>query len=228
MVNVAKKFINFGYHSMYWTHPCLQSIMRSRVPVGLVWGEEDNIMPVETGRITVELCRKLSKDVGLSVVSGAGHTPFHFEGGREFAEKVWEACEQVLLVSNGDYDVVATGQDKNTKRDFFSDGIIRSHMHGLLDETYVTECRKRENIRNSASPNAQDTSLLQVHDAFEIHYKHEHKYMPTTRWVSSFSLHATRENIKDMYQHLHASVDRIAELMRGDDTGDVERKEFVG
>jgi hypothetical protein len=224
MVNVAKKFMNVGYHSMFWTHPCLQCIMRSRVPVALVWGGDDNIMPLETGRITVELCGKLGKVVGLSVVEGAGHTPFHFEGGKEFAEKVRESCENIQQQhrtnsSDSGSAVDAIQSDSAYAaggRNRFSDVLVRNHIRGLLDETYALECAEEEAKRNHSDTDPEtELDLIEVDDSCLLHHKHEHKYINTTRWVSSFSFHATRENLDDMYEHLHSSVDRIAAAMAG-------------
>ena len=246
MVNVAKKFMNVGYQSMYWTHPCLQCILRSRLPVGLVWGEKDGIMPMDTGRLTVELCKKLDKDIHMDVVEGAGHTPFHYEGGVDFAEKVKDAVFKIHKNATQCGAMAGTGGGQHVgtrlqprKKPLYDD-LIHAHICGLLDETYALNVMKVEcglngsavvpdgaassqHVQSEQDDGTPDEAapLLQVHgdtllDSSMHHHQHSHRYIHTSRWTSSFSLQATRENLEDMYRHLHSSVDRIAALLQND------------
>lgn len=95
MVNIPSKFIHLGFATSYWAHPQLNDILRSKLKFGMIWGEKDDLMPLETGRLLVDIGRKLGKKFVLEPVPGAGHSPFHVNGGTDFVQALHKVVAQM-------------------------------------------------------------------------------------------------------------------------------------
>jgi pimeloyl-ACP methyl ester carboxylesterase len=78
-VNVPAKFVAVTPldGGVYWTRPMLNQLLqrgssKQMPPVAMIWGEEDGITPIATGRLVAELA-----NISLEPLVGVGHSPFH-------------------------------------------------------------------------------------------------------------------------------------------------------
>ena len=90
--HVVSKFITISPNglSSYWNRPAILDLLTSNVPLAFVYGEADNLMPPEQGRIVEELmqCDEEKNEQLVYLVPEAWHMPFHINGGAPFVEKV--------------------------------------------------------------------------------------------------------------------------------------------
>lgn len=59
---------------IWWSRPVLREILALEVPVSVLWGEHDDIFPVDHGKM---LAHVLGNKTDLYVVKGAEHNPAH-------------------------------------------------------------------------------------------------------------------------------------------------------
>lgn len=94
MTNISKKFICMRFRSSYWAYPQLNNLLNCEHKVGLIWGAKDDLMPIETGRLIMQMGELLGKKFYLETIASAGHSPFHLNGGTDFVA----ALNQVVRV----------------------------------------------------------------------------------------------------------------------------------
>lgn len=79
------KFIHYGFIRCQWTKPCLHQLLeiimckdKYKFPVFLIYGENDNIMPLHQGQTILETISHLKNknDVFLYSIPNASHAPF--------------------------------------------------------------------------------------------------------------------------------------------------------
>lgn len=66
------RFINITFSRSSWTQPVLHILTRLPMPIGFIYGENDNIMPSHQGIIFSKIT---NNNIPVNIILGAGHSP---------------------------------------------------------------------------------------------------------------------------------------------------------
>jgi pimeloyl-ACP methyl ester carboxylesterase len=115
MVNIPAKFIDFSFAASFWNRPQLNHILNSKLPIAMIWGDQDNLLPIETGKLLVSIGHKLGKQFILEPVVGAGHSPFHVNGGNDFAVAMEKVMNQLSALEADTVKAASTAADEQAE-----------------------------------------------------------------------------------------------------------------
>ena len=68
------KCIFFDSCHARWTTPFLPTVLETRVPISIIWGEADCIIPIDHGQLLLDTLD--SEKIKLYIIRGEGHNPF--------------------------------------------------------------------------------------------------------------------------------------------------------
>jgi pimeloyl-ACP methyl ester carboxylesterase len=70
---VVSSLITFTRRGIYWNTPIMDKLLALKIPISLIYGENDNIMPSHQGL----LIQGIRPDIELDIIEGEFHNPIH-------------------------------------------------------------------------------------------------------------------------------------------------------
>jgi pimeloyl-ACP methyl ester carboxylesterase len=68
----AGRFINITFSRSSWSVPVLHTLANLEIPIGFIYGENDNIIPYHQGLVFSEIT---GNNIPVNIIQGAGHSP---------------------------------------------------------------------------------------------------------------------------------------------------------
>ena len=100
---IIARFITWRVTGSWWNCPSLIELLSLNVPVSIVYGEKDNIMPAHAGHLVVQLS---ASSIKCHIILKAWHMPHLIDGGRPFCDVIRSAfgtgTDKVVLNDNSD------------------------------------------------------------------------------------------------------------------------------
>ena len=88
--SLLSRAISCNFKYSYWKYPCLHVFAKLKVPVGLIYGETDSLIPIHQGRVLSMLSGSL---IPCFSVKGAWHAPHAIRFIPDFVDKFKDALE---------------------------------------------------------------------------------------------------------------------------------------